>query len=753
MADATFDAVREGEDRELDARPQLGRGIDLSIGQRLAIGFGFLLLLLVVQLGVFLYQGQQIMALQHNLETVILPRARAASRVENAYLQQAVAVRNYLISNSASDLDAYRSATERSDAAVADLETLPADPDGQPLVAEIRGLGQSYTRATDRLVELKQQGADLTSLAAAETEIAPLRLDTMNVIRRYVELQQEKQQQTLLAVAEAQSRATTLVFVISALMLAIGAVTAALTANAVQGPVRNLLVAARALAHGQYGPALALRRAPRPGGLLGEERPPRDELVELAESFGYTAQQLWAREKRLAARNRVSAALASSIEVERLAADVLREVAAYAGCEYASLYLLDDASRLVRAAGYAADGQAATFNLGEGIPGQAAASRETVVVRDIPADAPFHIRLGVDDLPPRAVAAVPVVLYEQLLGVIVLASVRDISEDALEFAERTAEQLGVSLRIAFSHQEIARLTTELQARNEELASQNEELQAQAEEIQAQNEQLQLQTEMLSAYADELEDQRKALLESDRAKDEFLSVASHELRGPITSLKGFTQLLLWQARKDPALEKYVGHLTTIDQQADVLVSRIKRLLDASRARMGRLELQPGPVDLVPLVREQIEQAQVRTQKHQIVLKADETELLGTWDRATLGQVVSNLLDNAIRYSPDGGEVEVVLRREGDEARLSVTDHGIGIRPEAMEKLFKSYFRDEAAARVTGEGLGIGLYFSHQVVVAHGGRMWVESEVGNGSTFHVALPLASGPAVAVGGERAD
>jgi signal transduction histidine kinase/CHASE3 domain sensor protein len=761
---SSVDAMTKPKDQGAAALPANGaargngNGSDLSVGQRLAIGFGLLLTLLIVLLGTYLMLNQRQVELQHQVSDVVTPRVTAANRVTTAFYRQAVEVRNYIIGGSDAELQAYHKAAQRSRAALADLEAVPKDPDGQALFSEIAAQAEAYTAATDGLALLRAQAGGVAGLENAEKQVAVLRVELMNALEEFAELQYEKQEAAFLAIDETQAGATRLLILLSILMVGIGSATAIYTARSVQDPVRTLLRAARSLAGGDYGPARALYS---PDHSPEDERyaRPNDELRELSDSFGFTARLLWQRENRLAARNRVASALAAGNQVDSLASETLRETALYAGCQYAALYLRDETGeRFHRVAGYAAEGGAASFAPGEGIPGEAARSRRTIVVRDIPAGLPFRVGLGVDALPPRTVVALPVVLHAETLGVLVYAGLDDVSADAVDFLERSAEQLAVSLRNALASQEIARLATELQERNEELSVQNEELQAQSEEIQAQSEELQAQSEELQAQNEqlrshaellgnqkvELELQREALLEADRMKDEFLSVASHELRGPITSLKGFTQLLLMQTRKQAAMAKYADHLSTIDRQADLLVARIRRLLEASRARMGKLELQTGPADLVSLLRGQIEQAQVRSDDHQIVFETDAEQVVGHWDREYIGQVAGNLLENAVRYSPEGGEIKVTLQQEGGEARFSVADNGIGIPEEAQRRLFKSYFRDESASKVSGEGMGIGLYITAAIVQAHGGRIWCESEPGRGSTFHVALPLVAADA---------
>lgn len=229
-----------------------------------------------------------------------------------------------------------------------------------------------------------------------------------------------------------------------------------------------------------------------------------------------------------------------------------------------------------------------------------------------------------------------------------------------------------------------------------------------------------------------------LKELDRAKDEFISVAAHELRNPLTSLKGHAQVLLRRAAKANWRPEDVRSLQVIDAQVDRLNDLIGRLLDVSRIRLGRLQLHRQQVDLPDLARGLVEEMQVTTEAHRIVLDAALPHLVGFWDSAAIRQVLANLVGNAIKYAP-GGEIRVRIRQEGDWALVSVSDQGPGIPPEQQVRLFEAFARGAAAEQRRMGGLGLGLYISRGIVEAHGGRIWVESTPGVGSTFSFTLPL--------------
>ncbi|GAC1433322.1 MAG: hypothetical protein NVSMB65_07100 [Chloroflexota bacterium] len=193
----------------------------------------------------------------------------------------------------------------------------------------------------------------------------------------------------------------------------------------------------------------------------------------------------------------------------------------------------------------------------------------------------------------------------------------------------------------------------------------------------------------------------------REREEFLSVAAHELRTPITSLKGFTELSVRQLdRPGPLnLARLRNALTIVNQQADKLTHLVDHLLEISRLQVGKLVLERAPTDLVALARGAVEAAQMRTNQHILTIQAPPS-LMARVDAVRLEQVVSNLLDNAVKFSPHGGAIEVEVAPHGAHAaRLAVRDHGLGIPPSERGHLFERFH--QGPMREYRSGLGLGL----------------------------------------------
>jgi PAS domain S-box-containing protein len=229
------------------------------------------------------------------------------------------------------------------------------------------------------------------------------------------------------------------------------------------------------------------------------------------------------------------------------------------------------------------------------------------------------------------------------------------------------------------------------------------------------------------------------------KDAFISMASHELRTPVTSLKAFTQVLQRRLQKQPDTDPQVLRvLDRIDEQINRQTRLISDLLDLSRMQAGYLALHETWFDFDGLVRETLDTVQPTTQTHTLRLEgATHAQVYG--DRERLGQALINLLTNAIKYSPRADSVLVTLRSDREWAEVTVRDFGIGIAPKHQKQIFERFYQVDDPQMSTYPGLGIGLYIAQTIMERHGGRLWVESSVGKGSAFHCDLSLlrADGP----------
>jgi signal transduction histidine kinase len=226
-----------------------------------------------------------------------------------------------------------------------------------------------------------------------------------------------------------------------------------------------------------------------------------------------------------------------------------------------------------------------------------------------------------------------------------------------------------------------------------------------------------------------------------AKDLFLRVASHELRTPVTALRATTQLFDIDPSVMGDAERRDVALARLHRQSTRLVRLVEQLLDSARLSTGELPLEPRELDLSALCREALDELALASGTR-ATLEAP-AKVIGRWDPLRIEQVVSNLVSNAIRYSPDGAEVVVSVSAADGHARIAVRDRGIGIPAGELEQLFAPFFRGARAHARHAGGLGLGLHIAQEIVRRHGGRIHVEAHDGDGegggTTFTVELPL--------------
>lgn len=225
---------------------------------------------------------------------------------------------------------------------------------------------------------------------------------------------------------------------------------------------------------------------------------------------------------------------------------------------------------------------------------------------------------------------------------------------------------------------------------------------------------------------------------DKIKDEFLSMASHELKTPVTSLKAFTQVLKMTFEKEQN-QKAVDMLTKMDKQINKLSRLIVDLLDITKLDKGELAFDEEDFDFNDLVEEIVEEMQRTTQKHTIKTLLSGSEII-KGDRNRIGQVITNFLSNAIKYSPNANEIIVESSVDKDDVTLCVKDFGIGIPRDAQSKIFSRFYRIHNAdnKQNTYPGLGLGLYISSEIIKRHSGTIECNSEEGKGSSFCFKLP---------------
>ncbi len=418
---------------------------------------------------------------------------------------------------------------------------------------------------------------------------------------------------------------------------------------------------------------------------------------------------------------------------EELLSKGLYKIASFSDSHAGILYRYDENECILSAcAGYALGNNVAqreSLGLGIGIPGQVAQEKRRIIVKNIPEDTLFKVKDGLGEYVPKSICSFPIMRKDRLLGVLVLASLRDYSEEKIEFIDTMSRQLAVAISNLESYQTVQRQAEELQRQGEELAMQNEELKSQTDELLAQQ----------HALAEKNRDVERA----NQAKSEFLANMSHELRTPLNSIIGFSEVLEDQlfGELNEAQKKYVHNINTSGMH---LLQLINDVLDLSKVEAGNMLLLcedfPVPAalhDIETAMRNELDKKNLSFD-----MEIDERLASINADKQKFRQVMLNLLSNAVKFTPQGGKIKVIAKGvDGLAVQISVADTGIGIKPEDIKRIFARFQQIDNKTAREYAGTGLGLALTKRFVEMHGGKIWVESDFGKGSTFTFTIPLRS------------
>ena len=425
------------------------------------------------------------------------------------------------------------------------------------------------------------------------------------------------------------------------------------------------------------------------------------ENVRLFKELEARTTQLTRSVGELKALGEVGQAVSSTLDLETVLSTIVSRATQLAGMDGGSIWEYDEAreefylhatdrlpDELVEAL------RATPIRKGEGALGRLAMTGEPVEIRDIADEHSYQsrvreilIRCGY-----RSVLAVPLLREDHLLGALAVNrnSAGEFAPEVIELLKTFATQSALAIQNARLFREIEDKSREL-----EIASQH--------------------------------------------KSEFLANMSHELRTPLNAIIGFSEVLAERLFGE-INEKQAEYLSDILESGRHLLSLINDILDLSKIEAGRMELEPTDFDLPAAIENALILVRERAQRHGITLGRTVDERLGMIraDERKVKQVLLNLLSNALKFTPDGGTIDVLADIDDGEVKISVRDTGVGIAPEDQKAVFEE-FRQVGTASKKVEGTGLGLAISRKFIELHGGKIWVESQVGTGSTFAFTLPL--------------
>lgn len=468
-----------------------------------------------------------------------------------------------------------------------------------------------------------------------------------------------------------------------------------------------------------------------PGRIDDETSQLAQSLNRLGQIYNDSLDRLSKRADELATLNALTAVINRTLDLQEVLDESLRQALDLIGWEMGAIYLWDERSELLNMVSYVNlpetyIRQTVAYRMGEGTTGRAAEERRTVAIKDARVHPDLRAEVAEGGPISRIDAPLTAPPNDRLMGVLLLGSAtpEHIDIDEMGLLNTVANQIAIALDKAQLHHQVTQHAEELEgivaARTAQLADAIKELSVALERAQ----------------------------EAEKLKSQLLSTVSHELRTPLATIKGHTSLLI-EHLKQVSPEMLVEFLGEIEEEADKLTDLITDLLEMSRIEAGMLHIHPQSVDLLDVLRGAVNAAGVRIPNHPLRLEASDRLPPASADPRRVEQIVSNLLDNADKYSPDGSPITVHVRPDRPWLVVSVEDHGYGIKEEHLEHIFDRFFQTNEI-RTSRKGVGLGLAICRGLVEAHGGRIWVESQLGKGSTFSFTLPAAGAISVA-GDER--
>jgi len=432
----------------------------------------------------------------------------------------------------------------------------------------------------------------------------------------------------------------------------------------------------------------------------------RDEFGDLASDFNQMSRMLRNNYNRLTAYSELMTALNKHESLKNVEQASLEILCLHTEATIGALYLLDVESNLLRlVSGYALHEveNKIVYKVGEGIPGQCAAMKRTVEINDVATSKEFIIDTGLVSVIPSCILATPILFQENLIGVIVLGSMKSFDEHQREIMDNSVPQIGVAITNAMNLESTKKLSSEIAKKNNELHGKNAELE--------------------KAY---------------RVKSDFLSNMSHELRTPLNSIIGFTSVLLGQ-HGDPLTVDQAKALEKVLKNGKHLLELINDILDFSKIEAGRTPINLSTDEVATIVSNALVTVEpMVTGKDVKLLQEIEPDLPPlTTDTLKVKQILLNLLSNAAKFTEQGA-ITVIAKRQNSMIAISVKDDGIGIASKNLDRVFEEFQQIDSSNSRKYKGTGLGLAIAKKYAVLLGGNLTVRSEVGKGSTFTLVIP---------------
>ena len=560
-------------------------------------------------------------------------------------------------------------------------------------------------------------------------------------------------------------------------------------ANTIATPIALLKESATAIASGDLEAEIDVESQDEVGELAVAMITMRDNIYSVNKS---NEDQNWL----LVGTNIIAEQVKGEKQLSELANALISNITPHLNGQMGAFYISNANDELKLTATYAYDKRnqsSNTVKVGEGLVGQAAAEKKSIIFRDVPADY-FNINSGLGKATPRNVIVFPALFQNQVSGVIEIGTAHDFTDLHLEFVKNATEAIGIAINTAQAREEVNHLLSETQRQAEELQASEEELKSQQEELQQTNEELEEQTQQLQTSEEELKTQQEELLQSNQEleekgqlleerskaviekndalevarldlkekadqleltgkyKSEFLANMSHELRTPLNSIMLLSKLL--SENSDNLTKEQLEYAGVIHGSGQGLLELINEILDLSKIESGKMKIEIQEVEIAQVNKTMVDTFSPLTQKKKITFRVDVDPKVPKTirtDRLRLEQLLKNLLSNAVKFTPEKGKIHLSVIRPGKSVKyqdaalhdrsviaFAVSDTGIGIPKDKLDLVFEAFQQADGSTQRKFGGTGLGLSISREIAKLLGGELALKSTEGKGSTFTVYLP---------------